>query len=166
MIEFSDTEVLRISGNAKPFLSIAQMEEIRDFANYYLIANTSDKEIERQSELVLESRRKKLDQENLHSKANPKKGHMPDSGYVYLVKDTIRDVCKIGFTGNVNSRMRQIKTYNAGVVLLKSFNGRPADEIALHEMFNNSNVSGEWFKLSESDIEEIENYFKLIQAPF
>ena len=166
MVHFSDDGVLKISGDITPFISIAQMEEIRDFANYYLIANTSDKEIERQSELDLEKLRKRLEQESRYSKANSKKGNMPDSGYVYLVRDTIRDVYKIGFTGDVNSRMRQIRTYNAGVVLSNFFKARPADEIALHEMFNISNVSGEWFKLSESDIEEIENYFKLIQAPF
>jgi len=80
------------------------------------------------------------------------------AGSVYLVKESSQGHYKIGRTVNVKSRM---KTFTVKlpfkVELSHSF---PADdyitaERLLHENFTHRHVDGEWFSLTEGDVEWI-----------
>lgn len=79
--------------------------------------------------------------------------------FVYLVKDIPRGLYKIGKAVNVQSRMNQLKTANASIELVAWYKGVSSDERALHSIFEERRVSGEWFSLEDDQIEFIKNYF-------
>lgn len=74
---------------------------------------------------------------------------------VYLIEDRDRGLCKIGITKRkVSQRIYDMKTSNPGdIVELYSFNSDHAPKIekALHRLWANKRISGEWFNLSSAD---------------
>ena len=80
-------------------------------------------------------------------------------GYVYLIgeKDNIGKY-KIGSTKakDVNKRLKQLQTGNSSELFIKEYyeTEHPFKlEKMLHNHFKSSNLIGEWFELSENDIE-------------
>lgn len=77
-------------------------------------------------------------------------------GYVYIISSEL-GFYKIGRTKNVASRMTQLKSMPLKVELVHTI--ACEDELKfekeLHERFKDKRKSGEWFSLSEKDIEEL-----------
>jgi len=86
---------------------------------------------------------------------------------IYLIKDTIRGVYKIGKAICSQKRLKQLKTANAGIEMLRFFDGVSEDERILHKHFirQGKRIDGEWFLLGTSDIEYIESYFTAKNEP-
>lgn len=80
---------------------------------------------------------------------------------IYLIKDTIRGVYKIGKAICSQKRLKQLKTANAGIEMFRFFDGVSEDERILHKHFiqQGKRIDGEWFSLGTSDFEYIESYF-------
>lgn len=77
-------------------------------------------------------------------------------GFVYLIR--AGDLCKIGMTISVESRLSSLQSSSSlPIELLHVIETTDMDttETALHEKFQNKRVNGEWFNLSLEDIEYI-----------
>jgi len=80
-------------------------------------------------------------------------------GFIYVVK--VGKHYKIGRAKNLENRVASYETANAGKVELvfsKEVKDYDKIEIELHQIFEENRVKGEWFKLSEKDIEMIKEY--------
>lgn len=81
------------------------------------------------------------------------------SGRVYLIScgEGEEKICKIGYTKNaVEKRIKQLKTGNHLQINIESvFETKWATkmEAVFHNRYKHLKVSGEWFKLEESNIE-------------
>lgn len=80
-------------------------------------------------------------------------------GYVYLIGEVGDEGrYKIGSTRakNVNTRMKQLQTGNSSELYIVQFYETDYPfklEKMLHNHFKSRNLIGEWFELSESDVE-------------
>lgn len=92
---------------------------------------------------------------------------------VYLIScgDGTNKKYKIGYTKNeVNERLKQLKTGNSeSLTIEKVFKSKWGTKIEsiLHRQFESQNISGEWFNLSESQVNNfqtecmrLENFIK------
>lgn len=82
----------------------------------------------------------------------------PQSGYVYLLHHN--GLHKIGVSSNVLKRLNQISPkmpYEVSLVHCIKTPDMFALESALHEKYADKRANGEWFELSESDVEYIKS---------
>lgn len=79
------------------------------------------------------------------------------SGFTYFVLDNLSNYIKIGFSGDVKTRLRQLKVANPHISLLGFIPGNYED--CFHKRFKHLNISGEWFNVT---YEDIQNYKKEI----
>lgn len=97
-----------------------------------------------------------------------------DKRYVYILK-TSDDVYKIGVAKDVESRVRQLQTGSVEEITLvnKFLSEFPFKiESTLHRKYNRNRINGEWYYLTEenlnsfiNDCEKIEKNFKcLVEA--
>jgi hypothetical protein len=86
---------------------------------------------------------------------------------VYLLSSEINGskIYKIGFTKrNVENRIKEFQTGNASEIkIVETFKSKWGTKIEsfLHRKFSNKKISGEWFGLNESDIN---NFIKSCQV--
>ena len=62
---------------------------------------------------------------------------------------------KIGIAKLPPARERTLQAEEPDVALIAHWPGRTADEKALHEKFQAKRLRGEWFNLSDADVESI-----------
>jgi hypothetical protein len=75
-----------------------------------------------------------------------KETRVPRSGWVYFLHDPSTSRIKIGFSANVEKRMRSLQTgSSSALVLLGKMVGTDEDERSLHQRFQAHRVGGEWF---------------------
>ena len=97
-----------------------------------------------------------------------------DKRYVYILK-TSDDVYKIGVAKDVESRVRQLQTGSVEEITLvnKFLSEFPFKiESTLHRKYNSNRINGEWYYLTEenlnsfiNDCEKMEKNFKcLVEA--
>ncbi len=91
-----------------------------------------------------------------------KKQKTNKDGYVYFIKAE-NGLTKIGETISPKSRYSNIKSmvpmYTEFLFAVKTDNA-PGLEEKLHEKFSNKREMGEWFRLSEKDIDSTKQHFK------
>jgi hypothetical protein len=79
-------------------------------------------------------------------------------GYVYFIQEKLFNHVKIGRTRNLERRFRLFITnlpFDIELVqFIKTYNYEKI-ELKLHEFYNAKRVKGEWFKLTDHDIESI-----------
>lgn len=83
--------------------------------------------------------------------------------YIYIIKNDL--YYKIGYTKNIENRLRELQTANSSKLqLVESFytNSPKKDEDYLLKTFKNKKKRGEWFNLSGNDIIFIQDYFNKI----
>ena len=76
--------------------------------------------------------------------------------YTYIMKS--HNLHKIGKANNVETRLKQFQTGNPYIEVVRSIEG--SYEMNLHELYKDKRVTGEWFKLSEEDLIEIDRYIE------
>lgn len=85
-------------------------------------------------------------------------------GYVYLLHDKRDDKYKIGRTNNLTKRISALKTGNPNPLVLIAYaicNDVVSTEKKFHYRFAAKRLpKGEWFKLSEDDINHIKESFR------
>lgn len=83
-----------------------------------------------------------------------------DCRYVYLIANEDTGYHKIGFTNNLNERLLKLQTGSASklkyVHTIKTVNFK-ALETALHKRFETCRLLGEWFDLSDEDVDYIKS---------
>ncbi len=120
-------------------------DEIGLFFNEY-----SDEEIEQMNTEVEE---KYQERENWESQEGGSRSPKLKSGFVYLMKS--KEGYKIGWSGNPEARMKQIKPYAPSIQLIHTFE---ADNVllaeqTLHILFEGARISGEWYDLTNRNVE-------------
>jgi predicted GIY-YIG superfamily endonuclease len=106
--------------------------------------------------IVLNLEAKKLIKENnipFKKVINSKKS----IGYVYVMECKRVGYFKIGYTNNISSRLKQLKTANPTIQITyyQKVNNMFELETFLHERFKNKKVKGEWFDLTNAEIVDI-----------
>lgn len=70
---------------------------------------------------------------------------------IYFLKNKKVDVVKIGYTSNIQRRIKQLEQQSkCKLKLLLLMPGNILNEKELHKHFKNCNISGEWFNYSEA----------------
>ncbi len=83
------------------------------------------------------------------------------SKYLYLLKAD--KFYKIGVASNVKSRIKTLQTgcmYKIDLVSKWELDKPVVEERKLHKIFSSKRVHGEWFKLNNNDINDIQNRLK------
>lgn len=79
-------------------------------------------------------------------------------GYVYFVKPKKGNSVKVGFSSDIISRLRSFKTvFDSSIILIGYIYSPDYKNIEkeLHSFFEKRRISGEWFKISRSEINEV-----------
>lgn len=69
------------------------------------------------------------------------------TGLVYLLKDGARQLLKIGWTGDLETRMAEFQVANPEAEVIAWFPGSRRIERELHERFAAQRAVGEWFRI-------------------
>lgn len=143
---------------------IWKIKAILEAAKKYIRKYKTEEEIQRLNN-ELEDKRQ-LDEMRIAREKRLKKNECVKSNvdrvcHIYLIKDTIRGLHKIGKAKNVDTRFSQIKTSNPGVQLICSYIGKESDEKTIHSVLHGfgKHVDGEWFNMGEADIDYFHHYF-------
>jgi len=83
----------------------------------------------------------------------------PQDTFVYLIENEQGHI-KIGFSGNPEKRLSQLKTGCPSAKLIHKFTGTMQDEKHLQSTFSATNVDNGWLKLDKGDVEEIQYFFQ------
>jgi len=85
---------------------------------------------------------------------------MEQTGFVYVL--SFGEIYKIGQTWNVKTRLKQLQDMNPFCRVVKQIEltGYTIAEKRLHEFFQTRRIAGEWFKLTEKDLEKILPYLR------
>jgi predicted GIY-YIG superfamily endonuclease len=85
----------------------------------------------------------------------------PKKGFIYILKCNATGHYKIGSTKNISNRIKQLKTANSSIELIKTY---PVENISvekeLHAVFENQNINREWFELDQDDLDSIDEFMK------
>jgi hypothetical protein len=69
-------------------------------------------------------------------------------GVVYLMKDSAKQIYKIGFTSDLDRRRSQLNRNNGlSLALVNHFRGTMQAERKIHKSLNHYRVVGEWYRL-------------------
>lgn len=68
---------------------------------------------------------------------------------VYFLQRPTDGAIKIGWTGRIRGRMRELEKEHGKLTLLGCIRGGRDIEKRLHWLFSKSNISGEWYAASE-----------------
>ena len=94
-------------------------------------------------------------------KASKPKSKRNEKGAIYFITMGMSGVLKIGFSTNLDARLKSLKTSSpTKIVLLLVINGTMAEERALHKRFASDRVQGEWFRFSD----EIRGFIQTVKA--
>jgi predicted transcriptional regulator len=81
-----------------------------------------------------------------------------NNGYVYLFHDSTRDLLKIGFSTNVEKRLKNIKSqFNSNITHISHYDGGIIEENRLQSKFSHLKYHNEWFHYNEDIISEFKN---------
>lgn len=86
-----------------------------------------------------------------------KKKRNTNKDITYLIKDTINNQYKIGRSVNPYNRYKQLRTANPYILLIGTTN---TPEKELHKKYNKYRISGEWFDLPNTMVNQVINEFK------
>ncbi len=86
---------------------------------------------------------------------------------VYVIKMQNTEKYKIGKTIDLKRRLKQFSTGNPENIKITYFIATEhykSLEKHLHEVFNDSRISGEWFSFNEERLQELESHLSLLQS--
>ena len=81
---------------------------------------------------------------------------------IYLIKSN--DKLKIGYTSNLEVRLKQYKTHNLDIELLNKKEGSINDEKTLHSICSEYKIKNEWFKYNQFIIDAFNKYNPLNES--
>jgi hypothetical protein len=79
-------------------------------------------------------------------------------GFVYIMRNNRNGYCKIGFSEEVEHREKTLQSEDPDIELVLSIAGTARLERELHQKYHSKRLRGEWFTLSDGDIEIIRAY--------
>jgi hypothetical protein len=82
-----------------------------------------------------------------------------DATQVYVMIDNHTGYYKIGKSTNPKYREKTLQSEKPSIHMMFYHEGCSDDEKALHKMFQDKRIRGEWFDLNGSDVKKIKEYF-------
>ena len=85
--------------------------------------------------------------------------------YIYFINVLGTDLYKVGYTNNLNRRLREIQTGNEQTLVLNLFIEFPTrfdarkNERAIHDSLKELNMNGEWFEIDPDYFYELERVY-------
>jgi len=89
---------------------------------------------------------------------------MKREGFVYLCRNNRNGLTKIGFSKVPDFRESTLQSEEPDVAMLCQMRGTMADEKNLHKLYAKHRVRGEWFRLSQEDINLIAVVATVVKA--
>lgn len=95
-----------------------------------------------------------------------------DSVRIYIVRDNVRLTYKIGSSVNPARRYNELSNQKSPAIMFDEANDRNIElvwysdpterkyEKEIHKLYENKRITGEWFSLTDVEIEEIKIFFK------
>ncbi len=77
--------------------------------------------------------------------------------FVYLMQDEHTGLYKIGKSSNLNYRERTLAAQIPKIKMIHSFLEGENNEKQLHKKYQNKRIRGEWFNLTQEDVQDIIN---------
>jgi len=77
--------------------------------------------------------------------------------FIYLMRNNTNGFFKIGFSKSPSYRETTLQSQEPDITLIFQMLGGPSLEKVLHQKFRKQRIRGEWFRLSEEDINFIKN---------
>lgn len=143
-----------LTDNHRFLLDIEEMIKLREILDYCL-ENISEEEIKRINEekynRMFNMRENKVINENIKKTKD---------GYVYIIKKNDENIVKIGMSKNYSERTKQISTklpFEVETVKVFKTKDMYSLERKLHDIYKEKRLNGEWFELSNEDLEYIKN---------
>lgn len=107
-----------------------------------------------------------------HKKSGSYFGPNSFPGFVYVIKNTLNDLYKIGITTNLKNRIRSLTTQSGCELMVVlyielhyDYDESPSTiEKELHTYFKNKRTLGEWFTLDVKDLIRIRQLFWHIEG--
>lgn len=87
--------------------------------------------------------------------------------YIYFISQMDTEKTKVGITNNLPRRMRQIQTGNdkplslIGYIEYDTRTEARAEERRIHKLWQTKRLAGEWFDLTETDIDELARIYDI-----
>ena len=132
-------------------------EDLREILEFAFCSYVN---IDAVNDLILEENDKlnNLSEESLKSLMKPVKRNL---GFIYVIKCNRTNLYKIGRTINISARFKQLKTANPDISLIAHYEVRDTSiEDDLHFKFHHKRIDGEWFELSETELNLINEHVK------
>lgn len=80
-------------------------------------------------------------------------------GFVYLARDNRNQAIKIGYSTQPKVRERTLQSEQPDITFVAGFRGSSWEEQRLHRQYEHKRRRGEWFNLTEDDIQSIVERF-------
>lgn len=148
--DFSDVPIIHIGRGLDRYLTVEECDEIiarakiaKKFARQNDV-HALNVDIWRQSEA---------------SSRSPRERKKPSPTNIYLMVDKNTGLHKIGRSKTPVTRERTLQSEKPTIEIIFHTAGTVKDEKHLHEKFNAKRVRGEWFNLSEEDIDFIKTNY-------
>lgn len=110
-------------------------------------------------ERSLETRMSKRDWVKMLQKHSSNLVYKPEPkermGYVYLMKNHRSGMFKIGFSKAPKYREKTLQSEEPEIEMLHHFKGTMEDEKDLHAQFADKRVRGEWFSLTQEEVDAL-----------
>jgi len=146
-----------LGGKTRPFLngilpSISEVLFLRGMLDDYLVDFDSDESIDEMNDKLLMLRDS--------TKTSIKPDRKTSATNIYVMRNG-SGYYKIGHTRtSPKFRENTLQAQEPEIELMFYFEGTIEDEKYLHIMFSKQRKRGEWFLLSDEDLEKIQSYFK------
>jgi hypothetical protein len=167
--------VLRCYSNHARFLEIyfrachqmhisVNANELTDLLNWGFLSEREIKEVTHAFNMETDSQyRIKVEGSNLQQKRVKKDAEKRQrenrSIYLYLMRDSATNHIKIGHSRNPSQRESTLFAEKPSMVLIGAWLATAPEEKKLHEEFADKRKRGEWFALTDDDIENIKARF-------
>lgn len=140
-------------GNGDPYFSYNELLTIKYYINsmlsYYVDNGYGKRDIDKlNSHYHLELPIFKGEKINVNKKS-----------FIYLMYDEHSNFFKIGISKKPEVREKTLQSEKPTIVLKQKWIGDMTDEKFLHTYFKDKRIRGEWFSLTNDDIDFINNYF-------
>lgn len=76
-------------------------------------------------------------------------------GRVYLIRNEVNGFVKIGFSVRPELREKTLQPEEPAIALIGSIPGNKKIERSIHAKYAQKRIRGEWFRLADSDVQEI-----------
>ena len=159
--EFIDNNGVRIELICNPSnlipLDIEQVDKI-----YKALKHFKSFTREKQKQIIIDCQEVMIEQLNEvinHSESQCEKVKKKDNKYIYLMQNNRNKYIKIGISSNPKNREGTLQSEEPEIILIfkKKVSYALKTERQLHSKYNKKRLRGEWFALTNKDIEDIKN---------